>query len=87
MVGCATHTGTLSREPVAYLRFVGVTEYHMVLVDDLAPVQLTPKKRQATLPVSPGKHRIRVLRSDVLLVDRTILVSDLQTLEISVPAP
>jgi hypothetical protein len=87
VAGCSSTTGTLSRDPVAYLRLAGVTEGHTAVVDDLAPVALMPKKQQATLQVAPGKHRIRVLSGQSVLVDRTILVSDLQTLEISVPNP
>ena len=87
MAGCSTYTGTLSRDPVAYIRFEGITEGYMAVVDDLAPVHLDPKKGRAILQVIPGKHQIRVLSGQVVLVDRTILVSDLQTLEISVPSP
>jgi len=87
VAGCGSTTGTLSRDPVAYIRLAGVTEGHMAVVDDLAPVALVPKKQQATIQIAPGKHRIRVLSGRAVLVDRTILVSDLQTLEISVPNP
>ena len=85
ITGCSTTTGTLSRDPVSYLRLLGVTEGHTAVVDELAPVTLIPKKQQATLQVTPGKHRIRVLSGQAVVVDRTVLVSDLQTLEISVP--
>lgn len=87
VAGCGSTTGTLSRDPVAYIRLAGVTEGHMAVVDDLAPVALVPTKQQATLRIAPGKHRIRVLNGQAVLVDRTILVSDLQTLEISVFNP
>lgn len=85
IAGCSTSTGTLSRDPVSYLRLSGVSDGQIAVVDELPPVSLLPKKQQATLQVVPGKHRIRVLRGQTVLVDRTILVSDLQTLEISVP--
>jgi hypothetical protein len=85
LAGCgSTTTGTISHEPVSYLRLAGVTEGHTAVVDDLPPVPLVPKKQQATLQVAPGKHRIRVYRDGAVLVDRTILVSDLQTLEIPI---
>ena len=44
MAGCSTHTGTLSRDPVAYIRLQGVSENHVAVVDDLNPVQLDPRK-------------------------------------------
>ncbi len=87
LVGCGSTTGTLSREPVAYIRLAGIQETYTAVVDDLPPVALVPKKRQMTLQVAPGKHRIRVFNGGVVLVDRTVLVSDLQTLEVSVPNP
>lgn len=85
LVGCSTTTGTISRDPLAYIRLVGITATDSTQVDDLAPVALVPKDNYATLRVAPGKHRIRVLRGGAVLVDRSILVSDLQTLEITVP--
>jgi hypothetical protein len=83
--GCYTTTGTLSREPVGYLQLSGVREGLTAMVDDLQPVAIAPTDGQARLQVSPGRHRIRVQQGETVLVDRTILVSDQQTLEISVP--
>lgn len=83
--GCYTTTGTLSREPVGYLQLSGVREGLTAKVDDLQPVAITPAEGQARLQITPGRHRIRVQHGEMVLVDRTILVSDQQTLEISVP--
>ena len=87
IAGCSSYTGTVSRDPAAFIRFEGISENHTAIVDELAPVQLFPKKGKATLQVEPGKRRIRVLLGQLLLVDRTILISDLQTFEMSVPNP
>jgi len=85
LTGCSTSTGTLSRDPAAYLRLSGVSATDTAQIEDLLPVPLIPKDEKATLRVAPGKHRIRVIRGGAVVVDRTILVSDLQTLEITVP--
>lgn len=85
LAGCYSATGTISHDPVAYLQLQGAREGLTVVVDDLAPVPVVSQKGLARLKVSPGRHRIRVLSLGNVLVDRTILVSDLQTLEISIP--
>jgi hypothetical protein len=84
--GCTySTTGTLSRDPAAYLRIVGVIDADSVQIHDLSPVELTAKKATATVLITPGRHRIRLLRSGQIIVDRMVLVSDLQTLELRVP--
>jgi len=85
IIGCSSTTGTLSREPVAFIRISRITDNLTATVDELAPIALAPQREPATLQVAPGKHRIRILRGQALLVDRDVLISDQQTLEISVP--
>jgi hypothetical protein len=85
VTGCSSSSGTLSREPIAFLRISGITDNLTASVDELAPVSLAPQLKPVTLQLAPGKHRIRILRGQALLVDRVVLVSDQQTLEISVP--
>lgn len=83
--GCHASTGTLSRDPVSFLKVIGPTDGVMVTIDELAPVGLPKDRKFATLQVKPGKHHVRCERGNIVLVDRTILVSDDQTLEISLP--
>jgi len=83
--GCYTTTGTTSRDPVAYLQISGTRGGLTAIVDDLAPIAVAPKEGQTRLQIAPGRHRIRILQGGTVLVDRTVLVSDLQTLEIPVP--
>jgi hypothetical protein len=83
--GCHTSTGTISRDPLGYLQLANVTEGLTAIVDELPLVNLAPEKGLSRLQVAPGRHRIRVIRGSTVLVDRTILVSDLQTLEIIIP--
>lgn len=85
LTSCYTTTGTLSREPVAYLQLSGVGEGYTAIIDDSPPVALVSENGLAQLQIAPGRHRVRILRGGVERVDRTLLVSDLQTLEISVP--
>jgi hypothetical protein len=83
--GCHSSTGTLSRAPVAFLKVVGDKEGLTAHVDDLSPVAVTGKSKGSTIQVSPGKHRIKIFYRNELVVDRVVLVSDDQTMEISVP--
>lgn len=85
MSGCSSTTGTLSKEPIAFLSISGITDNLTATVDELAPISLAPQSKPVTLQVAPGKHRVRILRGQALLVDRVVLISDQQTLEISVP--
>lgn len=83
--GCYSTTGTMTRDPVSYLLISKSREGLTVAVDELAPVPVVTHKGQARVQVAPGRHRVRVLQNGTVLVDRTILVSDLQTIEITVP--
>jgi hypothetical protein len=85
LVGCHTNTGTISREPVSYFQVVNVKPGFTAIVDENPPVALDTAKGKATLKVSPGKHRIRLMQGSVAIVDRIVLISDLQTLEIAAP--
>lgn len=85
-VGCGSAvTGTRSFDPVAYLKINGAKDGQIVLVDDLPAVTILKSNENAVLRVAPGKHRIRITQQDRILVDRNIYVSDIQTLEITVP--
>lgn len=85
LVACSSSTGTLSRDPVSYLIISGVQDNLSATIDDQPPVALAPQSKPVSLQVSPGRHRIRIQRGQALLVDRVVLVSDLQTLEIPIP--
>ena len=85
LAGCYSATGTISHDPVAYVQLKGAREGLTIVIDDLGSVPVVPQKGLARFHVSPGRHRVRVLSNGNVLVDRTILVSDLQTLEISIP--
>jgi hypothetical protein len=62
-----------------------VVETLTATVDELPPVALVPQSKPNMLQLRPGKHRIKITRDQTILVDRVVLISDQQTLEISVP--
>lgn len=83
--GCNSTSGTLSREPTAYLAVIGVNTELMAIVDGGDPIPLHPQSKAVRLQVAPGRHRVKILQGATVRVDREILVSDQQTLEIPVP--
>ncbi len=83
--GCYSISGTISKEPLAYLRITGVQDKLILNVDDASPVIITPQKDPINIQVTPTKHSIKIMRGDAIIVNRIVLLSDQQTLEISVP--
>jgi len=85
LTGCGSTSGTLSKEPVSFVRISGVTGNQTAIIDELPAVPLDPEIKPCVLQLRPGKHRIRILRDQTTQVDRVVLISDQQTIEISVP--
>lgn len=83
--GCYSTTGTVSREPEAYLAVMNVGQEVTASIDEGEKITLKQGKKPVRLQVTPGKHRIQVYRSGTLVVDRAVLVSDTQTLEVGLP--
>ena len=82
MTGCHSVTGTVSHEPTGYFNILGAADGDSAVIDDNAPIQLHP---DTPIVVVPGKHRVQVSRSGTIIMDREVLVSDLQTLELRLP--
>ena len=85
VTGCSSSSGTLSKDPVAFLRITGIKDNLIATVDELPAVSLLPEDKPTILQLVPGKHRIKIMHGEALLVDRVVLISDQQTLEISIP--
>lgn len=85
LAACYTQTGTVSRDPMGYISFRELESPVSVIIDDGTPIALERSRVGARIPVSPGKHQIRVMVQGVERVNREILVSDQQTLEVSIP--
>jgi hypothetical protein len=85
LAGCSSISGTLARDPAGYLAIIGVNTELVAIVDGGAPIPMHPQSKAVRLQVSPGRHRVRILQGTALRVDRDVLVSDQQTLEVPVP--
>jgi hypothetical protein len=84
LVGCHSMTGTVSHEPAAYISILGASDGDIATIDGGAPVRLHSGDDNDPIAAKPGKHLVRVSRSGFVVVDREVLVSDQQTLEIRV---
>lgn len=83
--GCYSQSGTISREPVSFLSVTPVKTQLTAVIDGAAPITLEPQRKAALLRINPGVHRIQIFDNGTLRVDREVLVSDQQTLEIYIP--
>jgi hypothetical protein len=82
--GCAQQTGTLTKAAASFLVFVGDTANAKVTVDD-RPFDLTKDNSKNHFEITPGVHRVRIEKQGRVVVDREILLSDRQTMEVAIP--
>ena len=83
--GCMANTGTVTHADVAHFAFMGNTQGAIVTIDDQPGVTLDGDNAPHKIASEPGRHRIRVLVGEKLVIDREVLVGDQQTMEISIP--
>jgi hypothetical protein len=82
-VGCTQQTGTVTKASTSALVFVGDSANIVVSVDGRS-FALSPKIAKNHFEVSPGVHRVTIMRDAAVVVDREILLSDRQTMEIRI---
>jgi hypothetical protein len=100
IASCGYRQGVIIVEPGALLVFVGNTDGAIVQIDKSTSFVLSngggtsiksdtgekDKQLDGThYLITPGKHRIQVLKNDEIVVDRELLISDGITREIFVP--
>lgn len=98
--GCGYREGVTVADPGAFLAFSGNTAGAIVKIDDSTSISLGEGRGTTTksdtgekekylagthYKITPGKHRIQVLKSGEIVVDRELLIGDGTTREISVP--
>jgi len=83
--GCHAATGTISRAPVAFFDILGVGEQVTASIDEGSAIALAQSDKPVRLQVAPGRHHVQIFRGGSLVVDRQVLVSDTQILEIALP--
>jgi hypothetical protein len=99
LVGCGYQHGVVQSSPKSYLWFTGNIDNAVVYIDDLEPFKLTGsyivenengeeerhEKGVVHYEVSPGKHKIVVVKNNRKVVERIVLLGDGITKEIEVP--
>lgn len=97
---CGFREGVTVAEPAAFLAFGGNTTGAIVKIDESVSFTLGEGRGTATksdtgekekylagtnYKITPGKHRIQVVKNGEIVVDRELLIGDGTTREISVP--
>jgi hypothetical protein len=75
--------GVVQKSEKGFLKFTGKTAQIAVKIDDGTPFNYDTKN--PLYQVKPGKHLVQVIRSDEIIVNRTVFVDDQAILEIEVP--
>ena len=57
----------------------------MLLLDDRLSFQITGESARMQFNVTPGKHRVRVEKNGVVVLDQKVSVKEGETLELTVP--
>jgi hypothetical protein len=88
--GCGLKEGVVNTETKSYLWFTGDTQGAVVYIDDLDPFYLDRQGNKNSnghvhYKISSGKHTIKIKKSGVEIVNRTLLLGNGITKEIQVP--
>jgi hypothetical protein len=96
--GCGLKEGVTLKEPKSFIWFTGNTDNAVVYIDDLNPFILNEKSSNLNdedendnrkglihYQISPGKHKIVVIKSGTEVVNRDILLGNGITKEIQIP--
>ena len=84
LIGCAYNTGTVQIAEKSYLQFSGNIEGVSVIIDGDDAFNLSTTE-DTLYQLSPGKHSLKIYRSNNLIVDRVIFLEDQGTMEILIP--
>ncbi len=83
LAGCGYKEGVVSGDSKAYLFFSGNVAGATVVVDDSAPFAIEAG-RDHRYRVSTGKHRVKVIREGVVIIERELYLGDGIAKEIAV---
>lgn len=84
MTACGYQTGVNQRQEQSFVRFIGNLDYAVAQFDDNQ--QTIPlDSGTAKYALSPGKHRVKVIRNGQVVVERILFLGDQATMEVNVP--
>jgi hypothetical protein len=94
-VGCSygTKQTILQKEDSSSIRFVGEVKGTQVQIDSSDKITMTDNdgdtfnswNPRRLYRITPGKHRVRVYRSDALIVDAIFFIGSNEIKEVSIP--
>lgn len=82
--GCAHQTGTITRSAASFLMFKGDATDARITIDGRT-FNLTKDNAKDHFEITPGVHRVTIEKQGRVVVDREILLSDRQTIEVAIP--
>lgn len=84
---CGHHEGIVQKAEKSFLKFTGKTDSVSVQIDDGVPLSLVPSHGPGgTLyQLSPGKHKVKVYRDGILVVNRILVLDNQAIMEVIVP--
>lgn len=81
--GCGYNESISQKADKGFLKFVGNTEQVQVVIDEGEP--FVPEKNIDLYQLSPGRHNVKVMRNNAVVVNRVIILDNKTTMEINVP--
>jgi hypothetical protein len=91
---CGYQEGIIQRAEVSYLKFTGNWPNANVQIDTMQPFELNPPASpndpkpspdNTLYQLSPGRHRIMVIRGGSVVVDRVVILENHATMEVQIP--
>ncbi|MBL7049727.1 MAG: hypothetical protein ISR96_09465 [Nitrospira sp.] len=84
---CSYKEGIVQSSSESYLHFTGNTENVLITIDMADPLPIASASESGKpihYQVSPGKHKIKVTRDNIIIVNREILIGEGMTKEINI---
>ncbi len=86
-IACGYKEGIVQSSSNSYLKFTGNTHGAVVIIDDNEPFPIQALDENRNLvhyQLSPGKHKIVVMRNNDLVLKREVLIGNGMTKEIDI---
>ena len=87
LTACGSKEGIIQSSPNSYLKFTGNTHNAYATIDDSDPFPIQSSNENGRIihyEVSPGKHKIIVMRNNAVALKREVLIGKGMTKEINV---
>lgn len=84
VAGCTQQTGSFTQAPASFIVFLGEISNAKVTVDG-RQLEITKRDAKNHFQLPPGVHHVKIEKEGRVVVDRELLLSDRQTMEVTIP--